>query len=141
VLTQRTLGFLDFWWLTMMDPSSDGYQNMLDKLCRRRRWYETLGCLRKTIQLTQAINLQWSISKIDPRLFWIIISKTHIISGKGIDVVGNKELSYAEKIKTYNMEESQRMVTFMSFSARILEHHFSCVLCSHIEKESTSNVF
>jgi hypothetical protein len=32
---------------------------MLDKLCRRRRWYEALGCLRESIQflLTQAINL------------------------------------------------------------------------------------
>ncbi len=27
-----------------------------------------------SILLTQAINLQWSISKIDPRLFWIVIS-------------------------------------------------------------------
>jgi hypothetical protein len=42
----------------LMDPSRDGYQNMLDKLCRRRRWYEALGCLRETIQLTQAINLK-----------------------------------------------------------------------------------
>jgi hypothetical protein len=44
----------------LMDPSSDGYQNMLDKLCRKRRWYEALGCLRESIQflLTQAINLQ-----------------------------------------------------------------------------------
>jgi hypothetical protein len=39
------------------------------------------------------------------------------------------------------MEESQRMVTIMLLSASILNNHFLCVLCSHIEKESTSNVF
>jgi hypothetical protein len=39
------------------------------------------------------------------------------------------------------MEESQRMVTFMLLSASIINYHFLCVLCSHIEKESTSNVF
>jgi hypothetical protein len=39
------------------------------------------------------------------------------------------------------MEESQRMVTIMFLSASILNYHFLCVLCSHIEKESTSNVF
>ena len=39
------------------------------------------------------------------------------------------------------MEESQRMVIFMLLSASILNYHFLCVLCSHIEKESTSNVF
>jgi hypothetical protein len=33
------------------------------------------------------------------------------------------------------------MVTIMLLSARILKHHFLCVLCSHVEKESTSNVF
>ena len=44
-------------------------------------------------------------------------------------------------IKAYNMEESQRMVTFIFLSASILNYHFLCVLCSHIEKESTSNVF
>jgi hypothetical protein len=44
----------------LMDPSRDGYQNMLDKLCRKKRWYEALGCLKESIQflLTQAINLQ-----------------------------------------------------------------------------------
>jgi hypothetical protein len=39
------------------------------------------------------------------------------------------------------MEESQRMVTFMLLSASILNYHFLCVLCSHIEKGSTPNVF
>jgi hypothetical protein len=34
------------------------------------------------------------------------------------------------------MEESQRMVTLMLLSASILNYHFSCVLCSHIEKEA-----
>jgi hypothetical protein len=33
------------------------------------------------------------------------------------------------------------MVTFMLLSASILTYHFLCVLCSHIEKKSTSNVF
>jgi hypothetical protein len=33
------------------------------------------------------------------------------------------------------------MVTIMFLSASILNYHFLCVLCSHIEKESTSNVF
>jgi hypothetical protein len=45
------------------------------------------------------------------------------------------------KIKAYNMEESQRMVTLISLSASIFNYHFSCVLCSHIEKGSTYNVF
>jgi hypothetical protein len=39
------------------------------------------------------------------------------------------------------MEESQWIVTFMLLSASTLNYHFLCVLCSHIEKESTSNVF
>jgi hypothetical protein len=38
------------------------------------------------------------------------------------------------------MEESQRIVTFMLLSARILNYHFLCALCSHIEKGSTLNV-
>jgi hypothetical protein len=32
------------------------------------------------------------------------------------------------------------MVTFMLLSASILTYHFLCVLCSHIEKGSTSIV-
>jgi hypothetical protein len=58
---------------------------VLDKICRRRRWYEPLGCLRKLIQFlsTQAINLQMIyISKIDPRSLQFIVFKTHIISGR-----------------------------------------------------------
>jgi hypothetical protein len=85
MLTQRTFGFLDPCRLTLTDPSSDGYQNVLDKLYRRGRWYEALGCLRKLIQFlsTQAINLQMIyIFKIDPRLLQFIVFKTHIISGK-----------------------------------------------------------
>ena len=56
-----------------------------------------MGCSRESIQflLTQVINLQWSISKIDSKLFWIVISKTHIIS-EDINVVGNKESSCTE---------------------------------------------
>jgi hypothetical protein len=34
------------------------------------------------------------------------------------------------------MEESQRMVTIMPLSASILNYHFLCVLCSHIEKKA-----
>jgi hypothetical protein len=45
------------------------------------------------------------------------------------------------KIKAYNMEESQRMVTFMLLSASILNYHFLCVLCSHIEKEALQMSF
>jgi hypothetical protein len=44
------------------------------------------------------------------------------------------------KIKAYNMEESQRMVTLMSLSASIFNYHLSCVLCSHIEKEVLKNI-
>jgi hypothetical protein len=44
------------------------------------------------------------------------------------------------KIKGYNIEERQRMVTLMSLSASIFNYHFSCVLCSHIEKEALKNV-
>jgi hypothetical protein len=98
VLAQRTFGFLDPCWLTLMDPSSDGYQNMLDKLCRRRRWYEALECLRKSIQflLTQAINLQWSISMIDPRLFFKLLCLKPISSRGKYWCCRNKELSCAE---------------------------------------------
>jgi hypothetical protein len=90
--------------------------------------------------LTQAINLKWPISKIDPKLFWIVISKNSYHLGEDIDVVENKELILCRKVKAYNMEESQRMVTIMFLSANILNYHFLCVLCSHIEKENTSNV-
>jgi hypothetical protein len=79
-----------------MDPSRDGYQNMLDKLCRR--WYEGLGCLRELFQFlsTQAINLQWSIySRLTQSYFKLLYSKL-ILSREDIDVVGNKRLSYAE---------------------------------------------
>jgi hypothetical protein len=34
-----------------------------------------------------------------------------------------------------------RMVTIMFISASILNYHLLCVLCSHIEKESTSILF
>jgi hypothetical protein len=37
------------------------------------------------------------ISKIDPKLFSIVMSNTHIILWEDIDVVGNKELPCAEK--------------------------------------------
>jgi hypothetical protein len=33
------------------------------------------------------------------------------------------------------------MVTFMLLSASILNHYLLCVLCSHIEMCSTSNIF
>jgi hypothetical protein len=108
MLTQRTFGFLDLCWLTLMDPSSDGYQNMLDKTCRRRRWYEALGCLRDLIQflLTQAINLQWSTySRLTQGYFKLLYLK-FISSREDIDVVGNKELILCRKVKTYNMEEN-----------------------------------
>jgi hypothetical protein len=125
-----------------MDPSRDGYQNMLDKLCRKKRWYEALGCLRESIQssLTQAINLQWSTY---PRLtqgYFKLLCLKLISSLEDIDVVGNKELIPCRKAKTYNMEESQRMVTIMFSSASISIYHFLCVSCSHIEKGSTQNV-
>jgi hypothetical protein len=48
---------------------------------------------------------------------------------------------HVRKIKAYNMEESQSMVTSMLLSASILNYHFLCVLCSHIEIYSTSNIF
>jgi hypothetical protein len=76
-----------------MDPSRDGYQNMLDKPCRKRRWYEALECLRELIQflLTQAINLQdW------PKVISIYYIQNSYHLGESIDVVGNKGLSYAE---------------------------------------------
>jgi hypothetical protein len=124
VLTQRTLGFLDLCWLTLMDPSRDGYQNMLDKLFRKKRWYEALGCLKESIQflLTQVINLQWSTY---PRLtqgYFKLLCLKLISSWEDLDVVGNKELILCWKVKTYNMEESQRMVTIMLLSANILNY-------------------
>jgi hypothetical protein len=45
-----------------------------------------------------------------------------------------------QKIKAYNMEQSQRMVTFMLLSASIFNYHFPCVLCSHIEKKALKNI-
>jgi hypothetical protein len=78
-----------------MDPSRDGYQNMLDKLCRRRRWYEALGVLERVNSILINSSYQSSmiyISKIDPKLFQ---NSYHL--GEDIDVVGNKELYYAEK--------------------------------------------
>jgi hypothetical protein len=121
-----------------MDPSRDGYQNMLDKLYRKNRWYEALGCLRESIQflLTQAINLQWSTY---PRLsqgYFKLLCLKLISSQEDIDVVGNKELIPCRRVKTYNMEESQRMVTIMLLSANILNYYFLYVLCSYIEKEA-----
>jgi hypothetical protein len=122
-----------------MDPSSDGYQNLLDKLCRRRRWYEALGCLRESIPINSSYqSTMIYISKIDPRLFQIIISKL-ISSREDINVVGNKELILCRKVKTYNMEESQRMVTIMLLS--IINYHFLCVLCSHLEKKKALKMF
>jgi hypothetical protein len=143
VLTQRTLGFLDFCWLTMMDPSSDGYQNMLDKLFRKRRWYEALECLRKSIQFLFNSSYQSSMTYIQdwPKVIFELLYLKLISSPEDTNVVGNKELIPCRKIKAYNMEESQRMVTIILLSANILNYHFLCVLCSHIEKESTSNVF
>jgi hypothetical protein len=75
------------------------------------------------------------ISKIDPKLFQIIMSKTHIISGK---------ILMLWEIKNYPMRKDQGLQhggkpkdgnTYV-LSARILNYHFSCVLCSHMEKEA-----
>jgi hypothetical protein len=96
------------------------------------------GCLRESSQftLTQAINLQWSTY---PRLtqgYFKLSCLKLISSRKDIDVVGNKELIPCQKGKTYNMEESQRMVTIMFSNASISSYHFLCDLCSYIEKEA-----
>jgi hypothetical protein len=72
---------------------------MLDKLCRKKEMIWSFGVLEGVNSIFINSSYQSSmiyISKIDPKLFWIM-SKTHIISGEDIDVVGNKELSYAEK--------------------------------------------
>jgi hypothetical protein len=61
---------------------------------------------------------------------YYVLNSYHL--GESIDVVGNKELILCRKVKAYNMEESQRMVTIMLLSASILNYYFSCVLCSHI---------
>jgi hypothetical protein len=55
--------------------------------------------------------------------------------GEDIDVVGIKN-HHVRKIKAYNMEECQRMVTLILLSASILNYHFLYVLCSHIEKKA-----
>ena len=134
MLTQRTLGFLDFCWLTMMDPSSDGYQNMLDKICRNRRWYEVLGCLRKSIQflLTQAINLQWSTYPRLPQGYFKLLC-LKLISSREDDWWNNpmpksQDLQHGGKPKDGNN---------YAFKCKYLNYHFLCVLCSHIEKGST----
>ena len=121
-----------------MDPSSDGYQNMLDKICRNRRWYEVLGCLGKSIQflLTQAINLQWSIY---PRLtqgYFKLLCLKLISSWEDVDVVGSEEILYA-KIQGLQHGGKPKDGNTYLLSASILEYHFLCVLCSHIEKGST----
>jgi hypothetical protein len=81
-----------------MDPSSDGYQNMLDKLCRKRRWYEALGCLRKLIQFNSSYQIfndlyPWFTQSYSSNYY--VLNSYHL--EEVIDVVGNKELSYAEK--------------------------------------------
>jgi hypothetical protein len=109
---------------------------MLDKICRRRRWYEALGCLKESIQFKSSCqSTMIHISKFDPRLFQNIMSKI-ISSREYIDVVGNKELILCQKVKTYNIEESQRIVTIMLLSANVLNYHFLYVLCSYIEKDA-----
>jgi hypothetical protein len=95
------------------------------------------GAWKSQFLLTQAINLQWSTY---PRLtqgYFKLLCLKLISSQEDIDVVGNKELILYRKVKTYNMVESQRMVTIMLSNANILNYHFLCVLCSLIEKGST----
>jgi hypothetical protein len=71
-------------WLTSFAGEGDGM----------KLW----GAWESQFLLTQAINLQWSISKIDPKLFWIVISKTHIISGK---------MLMLWEIKNYTVQKNQ----------------------------------
>ena len=77
-LAQRTFGYLSPYWLTLMDPSWDGEQNMLEKLCREMEMIWRFGSFSGLIQfLTQAIILTLSIPlKFDPKLLQIIISLT-----------------------------------------------------------------
>ena len=95
-----------------------------------------MGCLRELIQFlsTQAINLQMIyIFKIDPRLFQHVIQNPYHL-GEDIDVVGIKELSCAEYQSLQHGGKSK------DGNIYILKCNYlklSCVLCSHIEIEST----
>jgi hypothetical protein len=93
-----------------------------------------LGCLRELIQSTQAINLQMTTySRLTQGYFNLLYSKL-ISSRKDINVVGNKESSCAEYQSLQHGGKSK------DGNIYILKYNYlklSCVLCSHIEIEST----
>jgi hypothetical protein len=64
------------------------------------------------------------------------MSNTHIISRNILYVVGNEEISCAKNQGLQHEGKPKDGNTYL-LSANILEYHFLCVLCSHIEKGST----
>jgi hypothetical protein len=92
-------------------------------------------CLSGLIQfsLTQAINLTMLyIYKIDPKLFWVSISKNSYHLEQDIDVVG---LSYVENQENLQHGGKPKDGNTYVFKCKYLQLSF--LLCSHIEKGST----
>jgi hypothetical protein len=104
VMSLQSVSTKDIWVLRSLLTNLDG---PIKRWWPKYAWQALHGkgddmklwrCLSGLIQflLTQAINLtMFYISKIDLKLFWIIISKTHHLE-QDIDVVGNKGLSCVE---------------------------------------------
>jgi hypothetical protein len=61
------------------------------------------------------------------------MSNAHIISRKILYVVGNEEISCAKNEGLQHGGKPKDGNTYL-LNANILEYHFLCVLCSHIEK-------
>jgi hypothetical protein len=95
---------------------------------------KSLGCLRKFFQFlsTQAIfNDLYTWLTQDYFSNCYVLNSYHL--EEVIDVVGSEEILYA-KIQGLQHGEKPKDGNTYLLSASILEYHFLCVLCSHIEK-------
>jgi hypothetical protein len=93
ILGPRLFGCLSPYWLTLMDPSWDEYQNILNKFCRYLEMIWSFGVL-KWFNLILISSYQSYIDysfKIVPKMNWVVISLTSYSSLARTCVVGNKD--------------------------------------------------
>jgi hypothetical protein len=95
---------------------------------------------------SNSYQLKLSVFNLYPWLTQGYSSNCYVLNSyhlkEDIDVVGNKKNYHAWKIKAYNIEESQRMVTSMHLSASILNYHLLCVVTQNcVALQMSSNLY
>jgi hypothetical protein len=93
ILGPKLFGCVSLYWLTLMDPSWDGYQNMFERICRYPKMIWRFGVLERfnSVLISSYQSCIDYSFKIDPKMNWLVISLTSYSSLARTCVVGNKD--------------------------------------------------